>query len=131
MTSDQRVVPLTLLAQAGVSVGLAVMLWWWHGQVAATSALLGGMVAVIPNGFLAARLLTPRGHDAKALMRSAWLGEIGKLLLTALMFGVIFAALRPIAPLAVFSGFIAAQLVIFATPLLGNGDASKHALKKS
>jgi ATP synthase protein I len=131
MTSDQRIVPLTLLAQAGVSVGLAIMLWWWLGQVAAVSALLGGMVAVIPNGFLAARLLAPRGHDAKALMRSAWLGEIGKLLLTVLLFGVIFAALRPIAPLAVFGGFIAAQLVVFAALALGNGDAGRHALKKS
>jgi ATP synthase protein I len=131
MTSDQRIVPLTLLAQAGVSAGLAVMLGLWSGQVAAISALFGGMVAVIPNAFLAARLLAPRGHDAKAFMRSAWLGEIGKVLLTALMFGVIFAALRPIAPLAVFGGFIAAQLVVFAALLFDNGDASRHALKKS
>lgn len=118
---DQRIVPLTLLAQTSVSVALAALLWWRYGGVAGVSALLGGMVAVIPNGFLAARLLRPRANDARALMRSAWIGEIGKLLLTSLGFGVIFAAVRPIAPLAVFGGFIAAQFVVLAVLLLPPG----------
>lgn len=125
MTSDQRIVPLTLLAQAGVSVGLALLLWWWHGNVAATSALLGGMVAVIPNGFLAARLLTPRANDAAALLRSAWIGEFGKAVITALLFGVIFGMVRPIAPLAVFGGFIAAQLVVFGALLVPTANEAK------
>jgi ATP synthase protein I len=125
VTSDRRIVPLTLLAQAGVSVGLALLLWWWQGNVAATSALLGGMVAVVPNAFLAARLLQPSTPDAASLLRSAWIGEIGKVVLTALLFGVIFAMLRPIAPLAVFGAFIAAQLVVFGALLLP-GDARKH-----
>ena len=81
------------------------------------SALLGGVAAVVPNAFLAARLLQPsRDESAKAMMRSAWFGEIGKLLLTALLFGVIFGFVRPIQPLAVFAGFIAAQLVVFGAP---------------
>jgi F0F1-type ATP synthase assembly protein I len=80
-------------------VGLAGLAAISHGDVAATSVLLGGMAAVIPNGFLAARLMQPRADDsAEAIMRSAWLGEIGKLLLTALLFGVIFAAIRPLNP---------------------------------
>jgi ATP synthase protein I len=118
VTSDQRIVPLTLLAQAGVSVGLAILLWGWHGKVAATSALLGGMVAVIPNGYLAARLLAPQADNAATLLRSAWIGEVGKAVLTALLFGLIFGLVRPITPLAVFGGFIAAQLVVFAALLL-------------
>src|SRR5690606_37591724 len=82
-------------------------------------------VAVIPNGFLAARLLKPRADDsAAAIMRSAWIGEIGKLLLTALLFGVIFAMVRPISVLAVFGGFISAQLVIFGALLVGRGGGS-------
>jgi glycosyltransferase involved in cell wall biosynthesis len=56
-------------------------------EVAGVSALLGGAAVVVPNGFLAARLLQPsRDQSAKAMMRSAWLGEIGKVLLTALLF---------------------------------------------
>jgi ATP synthase protein I len=127
-----RVVPLTLLAQACVSAAVAAGLWIGFGKVAAVSALLGGATVVIPNGFLAARLLQPsRDQSARAMMRSAWAGEIGKLLLTALLFGVIFGFVRPLSPPAVFAGFIAAQLVIFGALLLGGGVGTNEALSKS
>lgn len=124
----KHVVPLTLLVQACVSLVLAAVLWAWMGEVAGMSALLGGVAVVIPNAFLAARLLQPsRDQSAKAMMRSAWFGEIGKVLLTALVFGVIFGFVRPIEPLAVFAGFIAAQLVVFGALLLGGGVGAQEA----
>jgi ATP synthase protein I len=129
---DTHVVPVTLLVQACVSFVVAAVLWVWMGEVAALSALLGGVAVVIPNGFLAARLLAPnRDVSARAMMRSAWLGEIGKLLLTALAFGVIFGFVRPIEPLAVFAGFIAAQLALFGALLLGGGGGAREAMTKS
>jgi ATP synthase protein I len=128
----KRVVPLTLLAQACVSAALAALLWAGFGEIAAVSALLGGASAVIPNGFLAARLLAPSAdQSAGAMMRSAWFGEIGKLLLTVLLFGVIFGFVRPISPLAVFGGFIAAQLVVFGALLLGGEADGRQAIMKS
>ncbi len=125
LIEDRRIVPLTLLAQAGVTVGLALLLGMWASDVVALSALLGGSIAVIPNGFLAARVLAPRGTDAKALLRAAWFGEIGKLGLTALFFGAAFALIEPLSAPAVFGGFIAAQLAMFAAAALG-GLAVKH-----
>ncbi|HSC13653.1 MAG TPA: ATP synthase subunit I, partial [Gammaproteobacteria bacterium] len=108
MIDVKHVVPLTLLAQVCVSLAMAAVLWAWMGGVAAVSALLGGVAVVIPNGFLAARLLASnRDPRDSAMMRAAWIGEIGKLLLTALLFAVIFKVVRPLAPLAVFVGFIA------------------------
>ena len=96
------------------------MLWLSFGDTVAVSTLLGGAAAVVPNGFLAARLLEPnRDVSAGAMMRAAWLGEIGKILLTVLAFGVIFGFVRPISPAAVFAGFIAAQLVVFGALLVG------------
>lgn len=122
----KHVVPLTLLVQACASLAVAAVCWAWQGEVAGVSALLGGAAAVVPNGFLAARLLAPsRDQTAKAMMRSAWFGEIGKLLLTVLAFGVIFGFVRPISPLAVFAGFIAAQLVVFGALLVGSGAAQE------
>jgi ATP synthase protein I len=122
----KHVVPVTLLVQACVSLVVAVAFWVWMGEVAGMSAVLGGAAAVIPNGFLAARLLQPsRDESAKAMMRSAWVGEIGKVLLTALLFGVIFGFVRPVHPLAVFAGFIAAQLVVFGALLIGNGPGAQ------
>jgi ATP synthase protein I len=121
----KHVVPLTLLAQASVSVVVAVVLWAWWGDIAAKSAMLGGLAIVVPNAFSAARLLTPsRDESARAMLRSAWVGEIGKVLLTALVVGVIFGFVRPIEPLAVFAGFIAAQLTVFGALLLGSGAAA-------
>jgi ATP synthase protein I len=128
----KHVVPLTLLAQACVSLVVAGVLWAWLGEVEAVSALLGGAAVVVPNGFLAARLLQPsRDESAGAMMRSAWFGEIGKVLLTALLFGVIFGFVRPIQPLAVFAGFIAAQLVVFGALLIGSGASAQEAMTKS
>ena len=130
----ERVVPLTLLAQAGVCMVLAVALWPSFGDTAAVSTLLGGAAAVVPNAFLAARLLAP-SRPVDELLRGAWIGEIGKILLTVLAFGVIFGFVRPIAPAAVFAGFIAAQIVVFGALLVGEtgptGAVAKGAEKKS
>jgi ATP synthase protein I len=130
----ERVVPLTLLAQAGVSLVLAAALWASLGDTIAVSALLGGAAAVVPNAFLAARVLKV-SRPVDALMRAAWLGEIGKIVLTVLAFGVIFGFARPIAPPAVFAGFIAAQLVVFGALLVGDqgrsGEVTKVAENKS
>jgi ATP synthase protein I len=123
---------MTLLVQTCVSFVVAAVSWIWVGEVAGTSALLGGAAAVVPNGFLAARVLKPnRDSSAKAMMRAAWIGEIGKLLLTTLLFGVIFGFVRPIQPLAVFAAFIAAQLVVFGALLVGNGGGAREAMTKS
>ncbi len=113
---------LILLAQVAASGALASVLALWLGRVAGVSALLGGAVAVIPNAFLAARLMMPgAGASAQAMLKAAWLGEFGKLALTALLFAAVFVSVKPISALAVFGGFIAAQCVIFGAPLLGSG----------
>jgi len=104
-----------LLAQLALSVALAAMFWGISGSVAAYSALLGGLTCVIPNAFLALRLVVPRRDPgAGALIRAAYIGELGKLALTVLMFGIVFALVKPLAAGALFAGFIAAQLVTFS-----------------
>lgn len=119
---DRHVVPLILLAQSVVSIGLAAVAWALIGADSALAIVLGGMAAVIPNAFLAARLLglAPRA-DARALMRAAWLGEIGKLLLTVLAFVGIFTWIRPNSAAAVFCGFIAAQSIVLGALLWSGG----------
>ncbi len=120
----------TLLGQALVTLTLAGLLWIWQGRVAAMSALLGGLAALVPNAFLAARLLSASIDQAGLpLLRAAWIGEIGKLVLTAVIFAVIFLRVRPLAPLAVFGGFIAAQLVVFGALLLGSGAVDGRTTK--
>jgi ATP synthase protein I len=104
-----------LLAQLGMTVVLAMLFWGTDGRVTGYSALLGGLICVIPNAFLALRLAVPRRDPgAGALVRAAYIGELGKLALTVLMFGAVFMLVRPLAATALFAGFIAAQLVTFS-----------------
>ena len=113
-------VMLTVLAgQLGSGTALAALLWGTSGSVAGYSALLGSLVCVIPNAFLALRLAMPRRDPgARALVRAAYVGELGKLALTALLFGLVFVNVRPLATGPLFAGFVVAQLVIFAGFLL-------------
>ncbi|MDH3439203.1 MAG: ATP synthase subunit I [Gammaproteobacteria bacterium] len=103
-----------LLAQLGITVVLAMLFWGTDGSVSGYSALLGGLACVIPNAFLALRLAVPRRDPgAGALVQAAYIGELGKVALTVLIFSMVFILVRPLAAGALFAGFIAAQLAIF------------------
>jgi len=112
---EQNLLPLTLTAQVVLSLGFALVLGIWAGRTVGTSALLGGITAFAPNAFLAARLMNA---DIESLMRAAWVGEIGKLLLSALLFGLIFAFARPLSVPAVFGGFLVTHFSILPVLLL-------------
>jgi len=106
---------MVLVGQIGIGVVLAAALWGMDGHVAGYSALLGSLACVIPNAFLALRLMASRRDTgARALIRAAYIGELGKLGLTVLMFSIVFVLVRPLAAGALFAGFITAQLVTFA-----------------
>src|SRR5690606_30084302 len=95
--------------------------------VSGYSALLGGLTAIVPHGFLAARLrLARRDPGAGALVRAAYYGELGKQSWSELMFGVLFALVRPLAAGALFEGFIAAQLATFAGFLARGKSRDSH-----
>lgn len=101
-----------LAGQAAVGPALAAAFWLSGGSVPGYSALLGSLVCVVPNAFLAFRLALPR-RSAKALLRAAWAGEMGKLALTVLLFSLVLAAVRPLSGGPLLTGFIASQLMVF------------------
>ncbi len=108
-----------LVGQIGIGAVLAAALWGLYGHVAGYSALLGSLTCVIPNAFLALRLVVPRRDPgAGALIRAAYIGELGKLALTVLMFSIVFTMVRPLSAAALFAGFVAAQLMTVAGLLL-------------
>ena len=114
-----NIIVTVLVGQLAVGVVLAALLWWLNGRVAGYSALLGSLTCAIPNAFLAMRIvLAGRDPGARALIRAAYTGELGKLALTVLMFSIVFVAVRPLAAGPLFAGFIAAQLVTFVGFLL-------------
>ena len=124
---SSNIVLKVLMAQIGSGAVLAAVLWGLHGHVAGYSALLGSLTCVIPNGFLALRLAAPR-RDAgpKGLMRAAYVGELGKLGLTVLMFSIVFLLVRPLAVAPLFAGFIVAQLMTFAGLLMRDNEGQQE-----
>ena len=114
-------IPRVLMWQFLVGVALAAVIWGVFGKIAGYSALLGSLICVIPNAFLALRLAVPRSDPgAQALVGAAWVGEIGKLALTVLFFTLVFTLVKPLSAAALFAGFITTQLVVFSGLLMRN-----------
>mgnify|MGYP001548474527 CR=1 FL=1 len=112
-----------LAVQIGLGAVLAAVFWGTLGTVAGYSAMLGSLITFLPNAFLAARLGAPRREPgARALLRAAYIGEIGKLALTVLLFSIVFVMVRPLAAGPLFAAFIVTAFVP-ALGLLARDDA--------
>ena len=108
-----------LLVQLLVLLLLALVLWQWQGSVAGYSGLCGGLIAWLPNLYFAHKAFRFSGaRAAQAIVRSFYAGEAGKLVLTAVLFALTFAGVKPLEPLAVFCVFVLTQLVNWFSPLL-------------
>lgn len=96
-----------LLTQLGVAVMAAVAGWLWKGPVAGYSALLGGMIALVPNVYFAYKAFRYFGaRSVRAIVLSFWSGEMGKLILTAALFALVFAGVERLSVAALFVGYV-------------------------
>jgi ATP synthase protein I len=78
----------------------------------AYSVLSGGLIAVLPQAYFAARAFRWRGaRSAQAIAKSSYAGVVGKFVFSAAGFAAVFALLRPIAGLAVFAGYLAMLMI--------------------
>jgi ATP synthase protein I len=110
---DVRTVRNILLTQLATAAGVAAVVWIGLGTERAIPTLLGGLIGVVPNAFLAARVMSPRaGASAQSLLRAGWLGEIGKIVIAALLFVAVFVSLKPLHPGFLFTGYIVTLLAM-------------------
>jgi ATP synthase protein I len=80
--------------------------------MAAWSALIGGLVSVIPNGYFAMQAFRYRGaRNAQKVVKSFMKGEMGKLAITIVLFVLIFSLLSNVNEVALIASFIAVQLI--------------------
>lgn len=108
-----------LLAQLFVLVLASAALFGWRGAVESYSGLCGGLIAWLPNLYFAHKAFRFSGaRAAQAIMRSFYAGEAGKLILTAVLFALTFAGVKPLSALAVFGVFVLTQSVGWFSPLL-------------
>ena len=96
--------------QLGLTVIIATLLLL-VSQVAAYSALLGGLTCALPNGYFIWKAFKYSGaRSADKVLQSFYQGESWKFVLTAMGFAVIFSRVEPIEPWALFGTFMAIQL---------------------
>ncbi len=87
-------------------------------MLVAFSAVLGGFICVIPNFYLARKLLAKKTADVNQLRNTLYAAEIGKIILTASLFAGVFATQEWIHPVALLAGFGLVQLTHWLTPVV-------------
>jgi ATP synthase protein I len=108
-----------LLTQLAVLLLAAAVLYATRGAVSGYSGLCGGLIAWLPNLYFAHKAFRFSGaRAAQAIVRSFYAGEAGKLILTAVLFALTFAGVKPLDALAVFGVFLLTQLVNWFSPVL-------------
>ena len=86
-------------------------------NISAKSALYGGLAALVPNWYFARKINKHKGEDARKVVRSFYAGESGKLIITAIIFALIFQDPK-IDILAVLTAYIAALTVFWFALLI-------------
>nr|WP_178111167.1 F0F1 ATP synthase subunit I [Pseudomonas sp. 8Z] len=108
-----------LVAQVFVLLFAAALVWQWQGRVAGYSALLGGMIAWLPNLYFAHKAFRYSGaRAAREIVRSFYAGEAGKLILTFVLFALTFAGVKPLAAPVLFGVYLLTLMVSWFAPLL-------------
>ena len=108
-----------LVAQLIVLLLTAALCWQWRGNVAGYSALLGGMIAWLPNLYFAHKAFRYSGaRAAREIVRSFYAGEAGKLILTFVLFALTFAGVKPLEAPMLFGVYLLTLMVSWFAPLL-------------
>ncbi len=95
---------LLLMVLAGVSAGV------WD-TATALNVLAGGLAVVMPNALFALLAFRHAGaRQAQRIVRSFYLGEALKLLLTAGLLVCVFVWVQPLVPAAIFLAFVSMQI---------------------
>lgn len=107
----KRLLYIQVAVTAVVAIACSVVSWQ-----AGYSALLGGVVCIVPTQYFAAKLFKHTGaRAAKQIVRSFYVGEAVKMLLSIALFTVIFVNVRLSAG-AFFIAFIMVQLTFWLAP---------------
>jgi ATP synthase protein I len=79
----------------------------FSGLMAAKSAAIGGVIAVVPGAFYAWRLIASRNVPPDRLLRVHVVAEAGKLTLTFVLFAATFVWIRDVSVLPLFVAYTA------------------------
>ena len=100
--------------------GSLALIFLLHSMVSGYSALLGGLICAVPNGYFIWKAFQHSGaRSIHLVLKNMYQGEGWKLGLTAIFFGAVFLKVEPLNLFALFFSFIVVQLAgVFATSLI-------------
>ena len=106
-----------VLLQIAVVILLFIGFWLVKDIKAGCSAILGGLACIIPSLYLVRKLFSSKDRTMQRIMFDFYIGEVSKLLLSAVLLVLIFKYL-PVKLIPLFSGFIGAYMAIWLVPLI-------------
>lgn len=110
-----------LLVQSGCIFAM-MLLASFFGAEAALSALLGGLVCLLPNTYFAWRAFRYQGARlANDIVKSFYRAEAGKFGLTAALFTLVFVAVPPSNPVFFFGAYVVTLFTQWLGPWLLRG----------
>jgi ATP synthase protein I len=101
-----------LVAQLVATILIAAILLFLLNLIAAYSMALGGLISVVANSYFTLLAFRYRGaRNADKVIRSFRQGELGKIVITLLLFALAFTLIETINEAALIAGFLVAQFV--------------------
>ncbi len=109
-----------------VLVVVSLVFFLLRGQVSGYSALVGGLIFLMPHGFFALKAFRYSGaRSARKIISSFYQGEAGKLILCAILFTMAFKWIQPLDVAALFLTFAIMLVTNWLTPLLAGSNTQR------
>lgn len=107
-----------LFIQLSMTIFFSILAFFLSGKVASISAMLGGVLYVIPNACCARQLFKHQGaRAAKKIVNGFYKGEALKIGLSIILFTLVFVFIK-ISPLVFFSVYVGMQAVVWFAPFI-------------
>lgn len=91
---------------------MALISLLFSGSIMAYSVLLGGLISALPNSYFAFHAFRYSGaRNADKVVKSFIRGELGKIVITLVLFALSFTLITSLNELALILGFIATHFV--------------------
>tara|TARA_Y100000588_G_C14230544_1_gene915073 strand:+ start:681 stop:1007 length:327 start_codon:yes stop_codon:yes gene_type:complete len=96
---------------------IAIASWLIFGVKSGYSSILGGVITIVPNTYLAWRVFRFQGaKSARQIVNGLYKGEAIKFLITLILFAIVFICLS-VNALVLFITFMTVQATIWFAPL--------------
>jgi ATP synthase protein I len=101
-----------IVAQLVITAFIALVSLLFSGTIMAYSLLVGGLISALPNSYFALQAFRYQGaRNADRVVKSFIKGELGKILITTVLFALSFTLITDLNELALILGFILTHFV--------------------